>query len=303
MWLPYSFLLFLGACKVRTEFYRLVPSYEVSLRIYKTQAMKKSHRLAIIAGIVILTGIAACTPKKGSSAKETIFELRVYNLADKEQEAKLDAYLEEAFLPGLKRNHIKDIGVFKHIPEVQDSIRQVFVLYAVEGLDRFAELHSSLTRDSVVQQIGKKFLQAPHDSPPYQRLEVILMKPFKDMPFLRPSALQGDRENRIYELRSYESPTEALYSNKVEMFNEGGEIELFESLGFNAVFYGDVLAGSRMPNLMYMTTFSDIETRDSLWQAFFESERWKKLISDPYFANNVNKADIFLLTPTSYSDY
>ncbi len=265
--------------------------------------MKKFHLIALVPGILILIGFAACSPKKENPPREIFFELRVYNLADKKQEAELDAYLERAFLPGLKRNHVRDIGVFKHIPEIQDSLRQVFVLYAIEGLDRVSELRKTLTGDSVLLQNGQDFLQAPHDSPPYQRLEVILMKPFKDMPFLRPTSLEGPRDKRVYELRSYESPTEALFSNKVEMFNEGGEVELFEDLGFNAVFYGEVIAGSRMPNLMYMTTFTNMEIRDSLWNVFFESPKWKALINDPFYANNVNKADIFLLTPTSYSDY
>jgi hypothetical protein len=39
------------------------------------------------------------------------------------------------------------------------------------------------------------------------------------------------------------------------MFNEGGEIELFKRLNFNAVFYASVISGSRMPNLMYMTSY------------------------------------------------
>ncbi len=63
-------------------------------------------------------------------------------------------------------------------------------------------------------------------------------------------------KDRAYELRSYESPTEKLYWNKVEMFNKGDEIGLFKRLNFNAmVFYGEVVAGSRMPNLMHLTDF------------------------------------------------
>jgi hypothetical protein len=80
---------------------------------------------------------------------------------------------------------------------------------------------------------------------------------------------------RIYELRSYESPTEEKYLNKVHMFNEGGEITLFNELQFNAVFYADVLFGSKMPNLMYMTSFDNIDSRNEHWKAFGESKTWK----------------------------
>jgi hypothetical protein len=120
---------------------------------------------------------------------------------------------------------------------------------------------------------------------------------------MKPSPLTGPREDRVYELRSYESPTEHLYRNKVEMFNAGGEVSLFEKLGFNAVFYAEVLSGAHMPNLMYMTTFDDMEIRDELWRQFFDSETWKSLEKDPKYQNNVNHADIYLLYPTAYSDY
>ncbi len=74
------------------------------------------------------------------------------------------------------------------------------------------------------------------------------------MPVSKKPVLKSSSVEKVYELRSYESATEKLYLNKVDMFNAGGEITLFEQLGFNAVFYGMVLAGSKMPNLMYMTS-------------------------------------------------
>ena len=61
------------------------------------------------------------------------------------------------------------------------------------------------------------------------------------------------------------------------MFNQGGEIALFEKLKFNAVFYGEALAGNQKPNLMYMTTFSDLKSHDELWKAFGGSPEWKKI--------------------------
>ena len=86
------------------------------------------------------------------------------------------------------------------------------------------------------------------------------------------------------------------------MFNEGGEVNLFNRLGFNAVFYGEVLAGSRMPNLMYMTSFEDKASRDEHWKAFGADPEWKKLSADPLYKNNVSKIDIAFLHPTDYSD-
>jgi hypothetical protein len=104
-------------------------------------------------------------------------------------------------------------------------------------------------------------------------------------------------------LRSYEGPTERLYRQKVYMFNEGGEVILFDRLKFNAVFYAEVLNGSRMPNLMYMTTFKNMAERDQHWKDFSNDSTWKRISALPEFQNTVSKADINFLYPTDYSDY
>jgi hypothetical protein len=87
------------------------------------------------------------------------------------------------------------------------------------------------------------------------------------------------------------------------MFNEGGEIKLFSRLNFNAVFYGDVLAGDRMPNLMYMTSFENMEDRDAHWKEFGNSPEWKQLTSMQEYKNNVSKSDIILMKAKKYSDF
>ena len=121
------------------------------------------------------------------------------------------------------------------------------------------------------------------------------------MPKMEIPALKNELPKRVYELRSYEGPTEKMYKRKVEMFNTGGEISLFKRLGFNAVFYGSVIAGSRMPNLMYMTTFEDMAARDEHWNSFRVDPEWKKLSAMEYYKNTVSKNETILLNPTNYS--
>jgi hypothetical protein len=87
------------------------------------------------------------------------------------------------------------------------------------------------------------------------------------------------------------------------MFNEGGEIPLFERLGFNAVFYGEVLLGARQPNLVYMTSFNNREDREAHWKAFFDAPEWKALVAKPEYQHNVSKVDIVMMRAAPYSDY
>ena len=87
------------------------------------------------------------------------------------------------------------------------------------------------------------------------------------------------------------------------MFNIGDEIGLFKRLGFNAVFYSEVIAGPRMPNLMYMTTFNNKADRDKHWDAFSNDAQWKSLTAKEEYKNNVSHADIIFLHPAEYSDF
>tara|TARA_R110002051_G_scaffold319378_1_gene403350 strand:+ start:2852 stop:3502 length:651 start_codon:yes stop_codon:yes gene_type:complete len=212
-------------------------------------------------------------------------------------------HLKKAYLPALKKLNIDRVGVFKIRPNEKDTLNQLLVLIPYQDFGQFESLDKKLAEDKEYTMKGKDYLKASFDKPPYKRISSTFLKAFKDMPVLEPSALDGPRKERVYELRSYESPTEELYTNKVKMFNEGGEVTLFKELGFNAVFYGEVLSGSQMPNLMYMTTFENQESRDAHWKLFVDSPTWKTLSAMPEYQNNVSHIDILFLYPTDYSDY
>jgi hypothetical protein len=87
------------------------------------------------------------------------------------------------------------------------------------------------------------------------------------------------------------------------MFNEGGEIEIFESIGANAVFYAKVILGSQMPRLIYMTTYADMKSHDERWAAFRAHPEWKRLSGLEEYKNSTSKTRAFLLHPASYSDF
>lgn len=134
-------------------------------------------------------------------------------------------------------------------------------------------------------------------------MENILLQAFPGMPRLEaPASLKGPASEHVYELRSYEGPTEKYFTNKVQMFNKGDEIGLFKRLGFNAVFYASVLAGAHMPNLMYMTSFDDMAAREAHWKTFGADPYWKELSAKPEYQNNVSHIDIVFMHPAPYSD-
>ncbi|HXI00880.1 MAG TPA: NIPSNAP family protein [Sphingobacteriaceae bacterium] len=235
-----------------------------------------------------------------SKSKEELYEIRIYHLKNKEQENRIDAYLKDAFLPVMKRNGIHKVGVFKPIGNDTAKTRLIYLLIPYKSEKQYFNLSAQLNKDKQFMLDGQEYHNAAYNNIPYNRIESILLKAFYNT-FLQQPVLKNDLVKRIYELRSYEGPTEKLFRNKVHMFNEGQETEIFRRLGFNPVFYGEVLAGSRTPNLMYMTSFEDMVSRDAHWKEFRIDPFWKKLSAMPFYKNNVSKSSIIFLQPTSYS--
>ncbi|HYJ38995.1 MAG TPA: NIPSNAP family protein [Chitinophagaceae bacterium] len=231
------------------------------------------------------------------------YQLTVYHFNSPEQEKAIDGYLKSAYIPAVRKNGIKDVGVFKLIANDTATDKRIYVLIPLKKIEDISTLSPAQLVDQQNLQNGKDYLDAPFSNVPYLRIENIVLKAFELAPKMSLPKLSAAKTDRIYELRSYEGGTEKLFRNKVEMFNQGGEIKLFERLNFNAVFYAEVLSGSRMPNLMYMTSFESREDRDAHWKTFGNDPEWKKLSALPQYQKNVSKIDIMLLTAAEYSDY
>ena len=254
-------------------------------------------RLTIVAIFVLIVVQFA------SAAGRDFYQIQVYRLKGSAQEQRVDNYLKEAYLPALHRAGIKSVGVFKPIPADTTSGRQIIVWLPLATLDQLDKLQSALAKDVVYQKSGADVLNAPFDNVAFQRKESVILKAFPDAPnFFIPNHKTKPSE-RIYELRSYEGPTENLFRQKVKMFNEGGEIKIFKSLEFNAVFYAEVISGGTMPNLMYLTTFKDMAAHDAHWDAFRSHPDWKKLSALDEYKHTVSKTVKILLFPTDYSDF
>lgn len=231
------------------------------------------------------------------------YQIRVYHFNSEEQENLLDSYLQNALLPALHRIKISNVGVFKAWANDTAADKLLYVFLPVKSLDVLAKISDKLKADNSYNASGANYINAAHSNPPYSRMEIILLRAFPLAPQMRTPALQSAKKERVYELRSYESATEKKFENKVEMFNQGDEIGLFKRLNFNAIFYASVIAGSKMPNLMYMTSFENRKDRDEHWKVFGSDPYWKKLSSMPEYQNNVSHIDITFLYPVEYSDF
>jgi hypothetical protein len=236
-------------------------------------------------------------------SQKDIYEIRTYLLKSDAQVQATDQYLKDAYLPALHRKGFQHIGVFKPLANDTAAVKKIYVLVTYPSLDSWQKTRAGLEEDPAYREAAKPFAEADTSHLPFLRVETTLLEAFPRHTHLTKPEIKVNAET-VYELRSYESPTDRLHLKKVKMFNEGGETGLFRRLGFNAVFYADVLSGCHQPNLMYMIVFENKKAREDHWKAFVGDPEWKKISSDPEYENpiSVSHIDSILMSRTDYSD-
>lgn len=242
------------------------------------------------------TAAASARARMAGPVRDT-FELRKYEIETAEQKAGFDSFAREAAIPALNRLGIKPVGVFYP----NEDLSPIYVLLVHRSVQSFATLTHRLSEDQEFLDRGSAFLNAPGDSPTYKSMEVSLHLAFEGMPTLeRPVEAPG----RIFQLRIYESPSVSAGQKKIQMFNEG-EIAIFRKTGLHPVFFGETLAGTKMPNLTYMLAFKDMAESKANWKQFGGDPDWQALRSMPEYTDRaiIRKGGItnLYLKPADYS--
>ena len=255
----------------------------------------------LLIGIYVLLGFSSFALPKAS---REIYEIRVYSLKTNDQVMKLDNYLKMSYITVMHKMDVKHVGVFKVIGFDTASVKKIYVITPYKNIDQWKKLTNQMMNDQDYNQSASSFINAAADKAAYDRMEIILTEAFPLHTTLELPGLKGNKTDRVFELRSYESPTDHLFERKVTMFNKGDEIGLFKKLNFNAIFYSSVIAGPKMPNLMYMVSFESIADRDEHWKQFGNSPEWKNISTMPIYENKVSVShiDSILMHATEYSD-
>jgi hypothetical protein len=235
----------------------------------------------------------------GEKARE-YYQLRRYQLQSGPQRKLADGFFADALIPGLNRLGVSPVGVFT--VSIGPESPAFYVLIPSRSVESLVTADFRLEQDAEYLKAGAAFLGAPAKEPAYVRMESSLMLAFEGKPRLSAPPVTAQHGSRMFELRTYESPSDLDHRRKVEMFNSG-EFDVFEKAGFWQIFYGDTLIGPRLPNLTYMLGFEDLGVRDRQWKAFGSAPEWKKLSgSSRYnFEEIVSSITNVILSPTSYS--
>jgi NIPSNAP len=263
------------------------------------------ERRTFVSASLAATAFSLAGSAKGigqtASAAAEYYDLRRYQLTSGPGTKVTDTYFAEALIPALNRLGIGPVGAFSIYfgPETP----AYYLLMPSTKLEMLVTAELALAQDPQFMKAGSAFWDAPAGSPPFTRTESSLLRAFAGYPKVTPPPSAATKGKRIYQLRQYESPTNAYHVRKVEMFH-AGEFGIFEKAGAHAVFYADALIGPRLPNLTYMLSFPDMAALEASWEKFGADPDWKKLSNDPKYKFDpptVSNITSLVLRPLAYS--
>jgi hypothetical protein len=259
---------------------------------------RKFLAASIAASAVAVAGNAAAetsSPRTGE-----FYQIRRYALQSGPQTKLTESYFSDALIPALARLGMGPVGAFR--VDIGPHTPTFYLLIPGSSADILAGLDLHLGQDTEFLKAAEPFWNATAAAPAFQRVESSLLSAFPGWPKLTPPASAANKGKRIFQLRTYESPSNGAHVRKVEMFHSG-EFEIFLNCGFHPVFFADTLVGSRLPNLTYMLSFADAAEMEAKWQLFGNDPAWKKLSASPRFSYDqiVTNIDNLVLSPLGCS--
>ena len=258
---------------------------------------------AATAGSVSLS-LAAGASAAGAAGERQLIELRTYHFASPKKLQAYERFWGEAAVSALGRAGVGPVGAFKLMAKDNAALKlaadgsDLFVLLPHKTPDSVLALERKLAADESYRSAGRAVLGAAKSDPAFARYESQLMVAFEQCPQVQAPTKS---ESRVLQLRIYESHNEERAKRKIHMFNEGGEIGIFRRVGMHPVFFGESLAGTKLPNLTYMLAFDDESSMKSAWDAFRGDPEWKKLSADESYKDTVSNITNLVLRPVAGS--
>ena len=226
--------------------------------------------------------------------KKEFYELRQYYIKFGSSQNTLHQYFEKALIPALNKQGVKTVGVFRETGKTEPPV--IYLLIVYPSFEDYLPINNKLKADDEFKANSAAYNQVPAEKPLYTRIHTSLLIGFDGLPAMKVPA----KEQRIFELRTYEGYSEDAVRRKIKMFNDE-EFPIFYRTKLTPVFFGEAIAGENLPCLTYMITFKDMEERDKNWAAFSADADWKRVSSAPEYANTVSNIRRVFLEPLPYS--
>lgn len=260
--------------------------------------------LAVFA--VSLFSLAIHTNQTNAENTKQLYEVRRYVLSDVDNFAAVSNYLSKSLKPALNRAGLSPIGLMTNVNDdgsLADKTNKptLAVIIPINEAETIATLNAKVSNDADYLQSADDYLSTPVKSPLVSRIEGELLVAMDCMPELIVPSGSVENDDRVFELRLYESATEKLGNLKVDMFNNG-EVPIFYDCGIIPIFIGQAVVGGQTPSLTYLSVYPNDEARLEAWKQFRVHPDWKVLSKEPKYAGTVSRIDKYILRPLSGSE-
>jgi hypothetical protein len=266
--------------------------------------MHRREFLAATATTALGLAISRASRAAETPQNKALIEVRTYHFASPEKQQAYQRFMGETEIPALNRAGVNPVGVFKLLTKDNPALKlaadstDLYIILPHRTPESFITLEDRLAADEAYQKAAAPFLNTPQKDPAFTRYETNLLTAFDMFPQVQ---VPTTAPTRIVQLRTYESHSRERARKKLEMFQQGGEIPIFKRCGMNPVFFGEAIAGDRMPNLTYMLSFENDEAQKAGWKAFGKDPEWKKLSKEEQYKDAVSHITNLLLRPSEGS--
>jgi hypothetical protein len=271
--------------------------------------MQRREFLAASTAAAIGVFAAGQSSRAAELTERQVIDLRVYHFASAEKQAAYEKFLAEAAIPAYNRAGVEPVGVFKakaadNKGEITKGVRiaedntDLYVLLTHKSGESVVSFEYTLAADAAFQAAGKGILDAPQKDPAFTRYESTILFAFDQCPTVQSA---GKSPTRLIQLRCYESHDSEKALKKIHMFNEGGEIAIFKRCGMTPVFFGQALAGAKLPNLTYALGFDDEAAQKAAWGKFGKDPDWQKISKAELYKDTVSNITNIILRPAAGS--
>jgi hypothetical protein len=262
--------------------------------------MHRREFLAATSATALGLAMARSARAAGSDQGKALIEIRTYHFASPQKQQAYEKFIGQTEIPALNRAGINPVGAFKLLAKDNPLLKleadstDIYVVFPHKSIESLLTMEDRLAADEAYQKEGVSLLVTPQKDPAFLRYESRLLSAFDVFPQIQ---VPNHAPGRLVQLRTYESHTRERARKKLEMFQQGGEIPIFNRSGMPGVFFGECLIGDKMPNLTYMLSFESDQAQKDGWAAFGKDPEWKKLSKDPQYKDTVSNITNLLLRP------
>ena len=246
-----------------------------------------------------MTGLAENFEQSAAQGGQQYFEWIRYHLPLGSRQRVVSNYYRDVAIPALNKAGIKNVGVFNVKHGINDPTLHVIIQHPT--LESVVTLNDRLLDDAAFVQAGESVLKPPMNEMAFVSMDKVIMKAFTHLPEIQVPTQKQANKSRIFQVRTYEAPSLTAAKRKIHMFNEGGEIAIFKKTGLQPILFGEVIAGDRMPSLVYILAFDDLDHMTKQWSVFVSDPDWKTLSANTYYNETVSRINDWIWTPAQFS--